>query len=358
MSESEAIHERMAAPVVLIPAYRPGDALARLVEELAGRPEFSAVVVVDDGSGPEYGGVFGAVAGKEKVRLLRHVVNLGKGAALKAGLNYAACEFPESLGVVTADADGQHRVEDILRVAEALVASPRHMILGARRFDAAVPFRSRFGNRLTRAIMGLVTGQKLTDTQTGLRGIPMAWVPDLLRLRATGYDFELDMLVSCRETERPVREVSIATIYLDDNRSSHFNPLRDSMRIYFVLVRFMAASMATAVIDNVVFVLALRIWPDALLSQVVGRLVAGTFQFTAGKSGVFHSKAHTAVAMPKYWLSVATFGALSYMLIQSIVTFTSIRLVPAKLCAETALFFLSFVVQRDFVFGQRQDQDE
>ncbi|MGA2326786.1 MAG: glycosyltransferase [Bryobacteraceae bacterium] len=342
-------------PLVLIPAYRPGEALLRLVQELAGLEEIGAVIVVDDGSEPEHREIFRPLARIENVRLLRHVVNLGKGAALKTGLNYAACEFPHSVGVVTADADGQHCAQDILRVAAALAASPGHLVLGARTFDSSVPFRSRFGNTLTRSIMRAVTGQKLSDTQTGLRGIPMGWIPDLLKLRATGYDFELDMLVSCRQTARPVREVAISTIYLDGNRGSHFNPLLDSMRIYFVFARFLAASLTTAGIDNLVFILALSFWPNALICQIAGRLVAGSFQFTAGKYGVFHSKAHTVVALPKYWLSVAGFGALSYVLIQSIVALTAIGIVSAKLCAETALFFLSFVVQRDFVFAQKQD---
>jgi len=127
------------------------------------------------------------------------------------------------------------------------------------------------------------------------------------------------------------------------------------MRIYFVFARFLAASLTTAGIDNLVFILALSFWPNALICQIAGRLVAGSFQFTAGKYGVFHSKAHTVVALPKYWLSVAGFGALSYVLIQSIVALTAIGIVSAKLCAETALFFLSFVVQRDFVFAQKQD---
>lgn len=348
------ISEAGRAPVVLIPAYRPGAALLRLVEELAGLAETAGVIVVDDGSGPDYREIFRSLAGIENVCLLRHIVNLGKGAALKTGLNYAACAFPENAGVVTADADGQHSAKDVLLVAAALAASPRHLVLGVRTFNKTVPFRSRFGNALTRYIMRAVIGQKLSDTQTGLRGIPMDLVPELLKVRATGYDFELDMLVTCRQTARPVREVAVSTIYIDNNRASHFNPLLDSMRIYFVFLRFLAVSLTTAGIDNLVFILAMSFWPDVLTCQVASRLAAGTFQFTAGKHGVFHSKAHSAVALPKYCLTVAISGALSYVLIRNIVAFTAVGVVPAKLCAETILFFFSFVIQRDFVFAQKQ----
>jgi glycosyltransferase involved in cell wall biosynthesis len=341
-------------PVVLIPAYKPEAVLPQLVRELAASPQIQGVIVVNDGSGEAYEEVFRSLAGIENLHLIRHVVNLGKGAALKNGLNYAACTFSGSVGVVTADADGQHGVEDILHVAGALVARPRRLILGCRSFDTVVPFRSRFGNTLTRYIMRVVTGQKLADTQTGLRGIPMDFVPDLVKLRATGYDFELDMLVTCRHTGWQVWDVPISTIYIDDNRSSHFNPLLDSMRIYFVFVRFLAVSLSAAGIDNVVFILSSHFLPDILLCQVAGRLVAGTFQFTAGRLGVFHSKARTAVAFPKYWLLVFLLGALSYLLIRNIMAFTGVGVVPAKLSAETILFFFSFVLQRDFVFAQKE----
>ena len=219
-------------PLVLIPAFQPDRTLLRVVAELSANPEIAGVLVVDDGSGPAFRDVFQPLLALANVHLLVHAVNLGKGAALKTGLNFAAVAFPDSVGVVTADADGQHSAKDILRVAATLTASPRHLVLGARAFDTAVPFRSRFGNTLTRAIMRAVTGQKLTDTQTGLRGIPLDFVPELLVLRPTGYDFELDMLVTCRNTGRPIREVPIETIYLEGNRSSHFDPLRDSMRIF------------------------------------------------------------------------------------------------------------------------------
>jgi len=314
--------------------------------------------VVDDGSGPEYGAIFREVAAIDGVTVLRHAVNLGKGVALKTGLNHAACAFSESAGVVTADADGQHAVQDVLRVAAELAAAPERLTLGVRAFDAAVPWRSRIGNALTRAIMRAVTGQRISDTQTGLRGVPMRFIPDLLRLRATGYEFELDMLVTARNAGRAIRETPISTIYLDGNRASHFNPLIDSMRIYFIFLRFLAVSLATAGIDNLVFILTLLWWADPLWCQVASRLVAGTFQFTAAKRGVFHSHARTTIAAPKFILLVAVSGAVSYMLIRNLVVYGGVHIIAAKLFAETVLFFFSFVVQRDFVFSRKEDPEE
>lgn len=343
-------------PVVLIPAYKPTDSLLRIVAELAASPRVRAVVVVNDGSGPEFGGIFSQLPRIGGVHVLAHVVNLGKGAALKTGLNYAACTFPESVGVVTADADGQHTLKDILRTAEALSERPRQLVLGVRRFEGEVPFRSKLGNVLTRRVLRAVTGQKISDTQTGLRGIPMDFISTLVRLRPTGYDFELEVLLACKRTMRSISETAIETVYLDGNQSSHFNPLLDSMRIYFLLIRFAAVSMSTAALDNLVFLTAFHFLSHVLASQVLGRLVAGLFNYYMSKTSVFHAQVKASRALPRYWLSVVVVGAVSYGLINVLLSF-GFGIVSAKLCAETVLFAFSFVVQRDFVFSGRPSAD-
>src|SRR4029077_5003849 len=116
---------------VLIPAYRPSAGLIDLVRDLTARG-IPAVLIVDDGSGPEFRGTFDRVADLPNVQVLRHAVNLGKGAALKTGIHHALGEFPELTGVVTADADGQHDPADIERVAAALMENPGTLVLGCR----------------------------------------------------------------------------------------------------------------------------------------------------------------------------------------------------------------------------------
>src|SRR5215471_10228108 len=106
------ISDQTTRLAVIIPAYKPSAGLIEVVEALAGKA-LPAIIVVDDGSGPEFREIFERVAQTPKVRLLRHAVNLGKGAALKTAFNYALCEYPDLLGVVTADADGQHHPDDI-----------------------------------------------------------------------------------------------------------------------------------------------------------------------------------------------------------------------------------------------------
>ena len=313
-------------------------------------PHVRAVVVVGDGSGPEFSDVFAAVASIKNVHVLRHVVNLGKGAALKTGLNRAACDFPDCVGVVTADADGQHAVKDVLRVADALATSSHAVVLGARSLEGEVPFRSRIGNVITRHLLHGLTGQRIYDTQTGLRGIPMDFIPTVLRLGPNGYDFELEMLLACRRSMRPIVEIPIDTIYLDGNRSSHFNPALDSMRIYFLFIRFAAVSLSTAVLDNLVFMAVFSILGYILASQIAGRLVAGLYNYHMNKKSVFHARVKNSRALPKYWSTVAAFGVISYGLI-NLLHSLGVPVLAAKLCAETLLFVFGFIIQRDFVFA-------
>ena len=337
---------------VLIPAYRPSDALPVLVEALLRQP-FRAVVVVNDGSGPEYDDLFAALARLPRVRVLVHAVNLGKGAALKSGLNFVLSELPDSLGAVTADADGQHHPDDVAKVARALETRPDRLILGARQFDGQVPLRSRIGNSVTHFAFFLASGRKLSDTQTGLRGIPRRMMPPLLRISASGYEFELDMLTAAKHRACPIEEVQVRTIYEKGNPSSHFNPLLDSLRIYFVLLRFSFLSLATAVIDNLVFIAGFAAFGNVLAAQAAGRMAAVSFNYPLARKAVFLSRERHAAALPKYLLLVLGSGTVSYLLILLLHDHVSVRVIWAKVAAESALFLANFALQRDFVFTRK-----
>jgi len=102
----------MSGPVVLlIPAFRPSEKLPALITSLIRQDHGSvlpAILVVDDGSGPEFAAIFGQLEEHPQVVVLRHAVNLGKCAALKTRFNHCLLASPDAVGVVTADADGQH----------------------------------------------------------------------------------------------------------------------------------------------------------------------------------------------------------------------------------------------------------
>ena len=308
---------------------------------------------MNDGSSPEFAPIFTAAAQVPGVHVVRHAVNLGKGAALKTGFNYALCQFPDLAGIVTADADGQHLSEDILNVANHLLAHPASLVLGVRAFEGNVPLRSRLGNNVTRSVVRLLLGQQVTDTQTGLRGIPAALLPALLRLNSTGYDFELDMLVTARQLHFPLSEVPIQTVYEPGNPTSHFNPLLDSMKIYFVLLRFCSVSLVTAALDNLVFYLAWKKTGNLLGSQIAGRAVAVLFNYFAVRRAVFFARDSHQSAFWRYLLLVVSSGAVSYSCIRGVTAAFPIPVIWAKVAVESLIFFANFAIQRDFIFSRR-----
>jgi glycosyltransferase involved in cell wall biosynthesis len=217
--------EPLGIPVI-IPAWRPDRALVALIQQLTALG-FTRLIVINDGSEAEFDPVFSALG---NAHVLRHTVNRGKGAALRTGIEYALSAFPGLPGIVTADADGQHLPADIARVARALEQNPGALILGSRAFDGTVPLRSRAGNFISHL---LISGLK--DTQTGLRGIPAEFAKSLLQLPFDRYEFEFAMLIAARRNSIEIIEQPIATVYEPGNKSSHFRPLRDSLRIAAVV---------------------------------------------------------------------------------------------------------------------------
>lgn len=330
----------------IIPAYKPSTGLLEIVQGLAAHP-FASIVVVDDGGGPEFGEIFAQVALIDRVVVLRHAVNLGKGAALKTAFNHLAVSDPEGL-LVTLDADGQHHLDDVLAVRARLMAAPADLVIGVRAFTGEVPWRSRLGNSLTRVLFRLLVGIRLSDTQSGLRGMSVAFARQLLALRSQRYEFELDMLLAARQSNVPLAEVPIRTIYLDGNAASHFNPVFDSLKIYFVLLRFAFTSVVAALIDNAVFLTAFHLSASIVGSQVVGRLVALVVNYLMVRNFVFMS--HERHSFAKYVATVIGLGILSYGLIRLLVDEVGMPVIAAKLLAETAIYAVNFLIQRHIVF--------
>jgi hypothetical protein len=226
---------RAAPAIIVIPAYEPTDALADVAAELSrgGRQ----ILVVNDGSSGAARGLFDRVAGIPGVRLIGHPVNRGKGEALKTAFALVLREYgPDISGVVTADADGQHLAADIVHVAERLESLLDALILGSRGFDGVVPLRSRIGNTAMGWSFHVLAGRHLGDTQTGLRGIPRQFLPELITLESSRYEFELEMLLVAARRGLEIMEVPITTVYGAPGQS-HFRPVADSLRVLSVLVR-------------------------------------------------------------------------------------------------------------------------
>ena len=351
--------------VVLIPAYKPDEQLVTLVRTL--REKNLPVTVVDDGGGAAYATFFDQCAALG-ADVACHAVNQGKGRALKTGINHILRSGREIAGVVTADADGQHTVEDCWRLAEALAEGKRALYLGSRDFTLPiVPDRSRKGNKITSAVFWALYGQYLPDTQTGLRAFRREELPFMIGVAGERYEYEMNVLIACARASIPMIPLTIETVYENDNAGSHFHPVRDSIRIYKVIlgnfVKFMGASIASFLIDQGVFalmefvVLSRVNWALASiqgLSTLVARLVSAPCNFLMNRSFVFRFKQNTAVTALKYaalaisllvlsWLGVALLGVLGMPKFLDNLS---------KLIIDTLLYFLSYRVQNKWIFRE------
>lgn len=335
----------MNIPIV-IPAYEPDEKLITLVNQLqeAGFP----LIIVDDGSGPAYEALFKKIS-QASVIVLQHSTNLGKGQALKTAFSYVLSHQPDALGVVTADADGQHLPADIIHTAKTLALQTTHLVLGCRHFTGKIPLRSKFGNKLTRGIFTALIGKKIEDTQTGLRGIPRSLMPELLKISSPGYEFELEMLIYAVQHHIPITELSIATVYENNNACSHFNPLFDSAKIYFVFLRFSSLGLITALVDLGIFTLCFMFSNTIFLSECLARGGGGLFSFAVGKHMVFKSKGKYHKELFKFFALWFTLLLTSYAMIVGAHEL-GVNVYLSKIITQILLFLASFSIQRLFVF--------
>lgn len=343
---------------VIIPAYEPDERLIRLVDELIASGTVP-VVVVDDGSeADEYGRIFEDVR-RDGVTLLRHAVNMGKGRALKTAFNHCLNEYPEMTGVVTADSDGQHKVTDINKCIDALKQDGGCLVLGVRDFDeSGIPARSVFGNKLTSKVMKFLTGVSISDTQTGLRGIPASFMKFLLNEKGERFEFETNMLLDARDMGISIKEVPIETIYLEENRSSHFNPIKDSIRIYAVFLKFLFSSLSSSIVDIVLFGIFCALLRDVplsigyiMLSTILARVISAVYNFLINYQVVFKGKGSRAKAAVRYFLLAVCIMLLSGFLVSTLHSMVpGAPEVAVKVPVDCVLFLLSFFVQREIVY--------
>ncbi len=343
---------------IIIPSYEPDEKLLGLIDEL-NRSRLSPIIVVDDGSdGERFGDLFNEAAQKGAV-VLRHAVNMGKGRALKTAFNYCLNTYTELTGVVTADSDGQHGPEDIKKCMDALGADPQALVLGVRNFDQAdVPARSVFGNKTTRRVMKILLGLSISDTQTGLRGIGTEFMKYLLTEDGERYEFETNMLIATRDLGIQIKEVPIKTIYLDENKSSHFNPIVDSMRIYAIFVKFLFSSLSSSVVDMVMFSIFCAIFRNVpvaigyiMLATIMARVISAIYNFLINYKIVFKGKGSKTKAAIKYFVLAICIMLLSGCLVTfGHGIFSGVPEIVVKVPVDCLLFLLSFVVQREVVY--------
>ncbi|MBQ8928363.1 MAG: bifunctional glycosyltransferase family 2/GtrA family protein [Oscillospiraceae bacterium] len=335
--------------IVLIPAYQPETRLPALAAGL--HRNGCDVVIVDDGSGERFAEIFARAAGDALI--LHHTENRGKGAALKTGIAAIRGRYSAPYLIVTADADGQHTLGDILRVSRQAALFPESLVLGCRGFDRDVPLRSRLGNTLTRLVFRLSTGVRIEDTQTGLRGFGDALTDRMLEVPGERYEYEMNVLFACAGDGIALRELRIETVYLSGNASSHFRPLLDSCRIYREILKFSLSSFVSFLADYALFCLLSFLTGMPLVSNVLARLLSAGLNFTLNHRLVFESRSRMTAAALRYAALVCAILVCNTLMLKGLLALGCAAFL-AKLLTEVLLFTASYLAQHHFVFRKER----
>lgn len=350
--------------VILIPSLEPDDRLPAYIENLHASG-FERFVIIDDGSSEKYQPIFEKIDAMPGCTVLHHEVNRGKGAALKTGYKWIEENCPDITGVITADADGQHTVPDCVKMAEALTKGERALYLGSRDFSLPhVPPKSRFGNRTTTLVFWMLYGQWLCDTQTGLRAFRKEELGFMQQIEGERFEYEMNVLIACAREKIPMPAITIETVYENDNAGTHFNPIRDSIRIYKVLLgqylRFVGVSIASFLLDNGLTwllndLLLASVMPDQAfrlsVCNLIARVGSSVFNFTMNKQLIFKLKGNTGKAAVKYFALCLVILGLS-VCGQLLLSFVGIDVHIGKPICDTLLSLLSYRIQHRWVFKE------
>ena len=360
---------------VVLPSLDPDEKLTAVIDGLL-EYGFTDIILVNDGSKPENLHWFADNAARHpEIHLLHHPVNRGKGAALKTAFTWFLENRPEGLGVVTVDGDNQHHPEDTRACSECMLRTGK-LVLGVRDFSLPhVPPRSRMGNRITCGVFKIFVGMTLADTQTGLRAFPRKDLETMVTIYGDRFEYETNMLLAMKEYGIPFEEVKIRTVYIEENKSSHFRAVRDSWRIYKLILkhffRYSLASITSAVIDEGLFLLLSALLPAVLsgfgLTAVCtagARIVSSLCNFFMNHKLVFNSRVALPKAMLRYYMLALPMLIAQLLLTQGVYSLLGIGDHQTGLrgliyaVVMTVLFIASFVIQQRWVFAAKREESK
>ena len=358
---------------VVLPSLDPDEKLIRVVDGLL-EYGFTDIILVNDGSKPENLHYFtNLAAAHPQIHLLHHEVNKGKGAALKNAFHWFLANRPEGYGVVTVDGDDQHHPEDTRRCCEQMMESG-NIVLGCRDFNQEdVPARSSFGNKTTSLIFKIFVGMTISDTQTGLRCIPREQLKVLSEIAGERFEYETNMLLAMKDNGMAFDEVKIRTVYIEENKSSHFRVIHDSWRIYKLILKhfflYTLSSLLSAAVDVAGFSLLSQLLENVFsgitltaIAGVTARVVSSLLNFFVNKKLVFKTNISTGKAMARYFMLAVPQMAAQVLLTDGVCSLLSIADTATGLrtliytAVMTVLYFASYVIQQRWVFAPEKNK--
>ena len=362
--------------VIIIPALDPDDNLVKYVEALV-QEGFRRIIIVNDGSTKEKEAIFEQLTTfpNSEITVLQHVINCGKGRALKNAFNFFLQRYSddsEIIGAITVDSDGQHAISDVINLEHYMknTASKCGLVLGVRDFNQPdVPPKSKWGNKMTSKLFHLLYGVKISDTQTGLRGFPKANIKNFLTLSGERFEYETHMLICCVQKKIKITELKIQTLYFSNNNGTHFQPIRDSWCIYRLLLasflKYCYSSISSAFIDLGVFQIFYLFFREfkainaIWVATACARIISSLYNYCINRTFVFKSAVRIHRSLLRYYslcvvqlICSAAFVSLVHLCI------VQLPVVLIKILVDTILFLISYKVQQKYVFANTQNNRE
>ena len=331
--------EEVECKVILIPSYEPDNKLIDLVKEIK-----YDIVVVNDGSSKEYNSIFKEV--EKYAKVISYDTNMGKGYALKTGIEYIKNKYEKNYIIVTMDSDGQHSPNDIDKLVSNV--SDNVLVLGKRLRGDDTPLRSYLGNSITRFIYKLVTKKDIYDTQTGFRAFNDSLVDYMLSIPKNRFEYEMNVLLYSNDIK--IKEVEVETIYIDNNKNSHFNAFKDSFKIYKQIFKFASISIISFFIDYLLYIL-FNLKFNITISNIFARIISGTFNYIGNKNIVFNNKNKLYKSVYKYILLAFLIIILNTSILNLFVCL-NINKYIAKIITEILLFIFNYFIQKKFIFKE------
>ena len=347
--------------VPLIPALNPPESFISLVSDLKAEG-FDHIIVVDDGSSEDHKWIFSELIEKYGCDVFVNARNMGQGRALKNGMNYYLNTYgSEYRGIIPFDCDGQHLVKDAVRLDDEMGRNDSALLLGARDFSqAGVPFKSRFGNRITRNVLKIFIGGNVTDTQTGLRGIPNRLAYEYLAVDGEHFEYNTAMLIESIKKKTPIREIPIETVYFDENRSTHFRAVTDSVLIYRLIlssfIKYTFVSLSSFVLDYGIFCLLTAVLSNAgdarkiWTATVIARIISSLYNYAMNRNVVFKSQKDAKKTFIGFFTLCILQMCCSALFVLALTRYAHWHPAAAKPVVDTLLFVISYQIQQRWIF--------
>ncbi len=351
--------ERKSKTIVVIPAYEPPKEFVDYAAEVSDFAD--CLLVVNDGSSERYDEIFNKIAEHSNVTYISYKENQGKGYALKQAFSYCVENFDSADIIVTADCDGQHKAEDIKRVAQCAKEHFGALVLGSRNFDREnVPARSRFGNKMTAKLFKFFYGVNVYDTQTGLRGFSVETSKSFVKLRGNRFEYEMQMLIDSGKDRIEILELPIETVYEQEKEghASHFKTFRDSTRVMLTVFSnlnfYYLSSMLSALLDiSIFYILSELVFADisalnTFVSTVAARVCSSLLNYTLNRNYVFRGKKKRSVI--RYYILCVCQMCASYGIVFLFGNIAGGALTAVKIVGDITLGIISYQIQRCWVF--------